>query len=125
VADVLFAPTYVNHGGLIPDLIPGPEAIKVAAALFRCAFPTLSIVVLETRVDGDLVSVHWIARGAGPTERAVWPSTASSDGLVGMSRCRVIESQIVESWTDWDQDAAMRRLGLVTGDGRVRTEPLL
>ena len=29
LADVLFAPDYVNHGGLIPDLVRGPEAIKV------------------------------------------------------------------------------------------------
>ncbi len=33
VADVLFAPDYVNHGGLIPDLMRGPEAIKLSVAL--------------------------------------------------------------------------------------------
>lgn len=31
VGDVLFAPRYVNSGGLIPDLVSGPEAIKSAA----------------------------------------------------------------------------------------------
>src|SRR5438874_1746416 len=29
LADLLFAPDYVNHGGLIPDLVRGPEAIKI------------------------------------------------------------------------------------------------
>jgi predicted SnoaL-like aldol condensation-catalyzing enzyme len=111
-ADVFFAPNYINHGGLIPDLVHGPEAIKVAAALFRRAFPTLYIAVLGTRMDGDMIWVRWIARGARPAERAVCPPTEARDGLVGMTRCRVIESRIVESWTDWDQEAAMRRLGL-------------
>lgn len=28
VADVLFASDYINHAGLIPDFVRGPEAIK-------------------------------------------------------------------------------------------------
>ena len=39
VADALFAPDYINHGGLIPDLVQGPEMIKISVALFRTAFP--------------------------------------------------------------------------------------
>ncbi len=35
----LFAPTYVNHGGLILDVTRGPEAITFSAALHRSAFP--------------------------------------------------------------------------------------
>ena len=38
-ADAVFAPDYVNHGGLITDLVRGPEAIKVSVALYRRAFP--------------------------------------------------------------------------------------
>lgn len=39
VADELFGPDYVNHDGLIPDLVHGPEAIKISVALYRVAFP--------------------------------------------------------------------------------------
>ena len=28
LADELFAANYVNHGGLVPDLVKGPEGIK-------------------------------------------------------------------------------------------------
>jgi len=45
LADALFAPSYVNHGGLIPDLVHGPEAIKISVALYRTAFPDLHISV--------------------------------------------------------------------------------
>jgi hypothetical protein len=34
-ADAVFTPDYVNHGGLIPDLIRGPEAVKLSVALYR------------------------------------------------------------------------------------------
>ena len=46
-ADELFAPGYVNHYGLIADLVLGPEAIKVSAALYRVAFPGLHVTVEE------------------------------------------------------------------------------
>src|SRR5688572_2394875 len=44
-ADALFAPAYINHGGLIPDLVRGPEAIKVGVALYRTAFPDFHVAV--------------------------------------------------------------------------------
>ena len=49
LADVLFAPTYVNHGGLIPDLLHGPEAIKSGVALYRAAFPDFYLTVEALR----------------------------------------------------------------------------
>jgi hypothetical protein len=44
VADELFAPDYVNHDGVISDLVIGPEAITISAAL-HLALPNLSVVV--------------------------------------------------------------------------------
>src|SRR4051812_41040855 len=74
VADVLFAPTYVNHGGLIPDLVRGPEAIKSAVALYRTAFPGLHITVQSLLGQGDMVELRWVARNAVPSASgaAVW-----------------------------------------------------
>src|SRR5688500_6322882 len=47
VADDLFAHDYVNHDGLIPDLVRGPEAIKISVAFYRIAFPDFYITVEE------------------------------------------------------------------------------
>src|SRR5579884_474969 len=66
LADVLFAPTYVNHGGLIPDLVCGPEAIKSAIVLYRSAFPTFHITVEELVVEREMVLLQWTARGGPP-----------------------------------------------------------
>jgi hypothetical protein len=37
VADALFTHDYIHHGGLISDLIRGPEAIKLSVVLYRSA----------------------------------------------------------------------------------------
>src|SRR5689334_19440358 len=65
-ADALVAPGYVNHGGLIPDLIRGPEAIKFSVALYRLAFPGLRIAVEGLRADGETVVLRWTARPGDP-----------------------------------------------------------
>ena len=116
-ADALFAPHYVNHGGLIPDLVRGPEAVKLSAALYRLAFPDLRVSVQGLRVDGETVVLRWVARGALPEGPAGGPRASLAPGpegqLAGVTRSRVVGGQIAESWTRWDLDGALRRLGLV------------
>src|SRR5690348_11930832 len=51
VADEVFAPAYVNHDGLITDLVRGPEAIKISVALYRLAFPNLEITIDHLLAD--------------------------------------------------------------------------
>src|SRR5689334_23195625 len=62
LADVLFAPGYVNHGGLIPDLVRGPEAITSSVALYRTAFPAFYITLETLVAQDDMVDVQWTAR---------------------------------------------------------------
>jgi len=102
VADELFASDYINHNGLIPDIVRGPEAIKISVALYRLAFPNLHIAVEELSIRGDLIVLRWTARrqcpggldGDTPSNRRL---------LTGITRSRVNEGKIAESWTEWDQ----------------------
>jgi predicted SnoaL-like aldol condensation-catalyzing enzyme len=100
VADKLFGPDYVNHDGLIPDLVRGPEAIKISVAVYRIAFPDLRITVDELSADGEVVVIHWTARRVTPGAN----STAIVDQtlLTGMTRSLLSGGKIVESWTRWD-----------------------
>jgi predicted SnoaL-like aldol condensation-catalyzing enzyme len=59
LADELFTPEYVNHNGLVPDLVSGPEAIKVSVALYRAAFPGLHVTVEGLVADGKTVAFRW------------------------------------------------------------------
>ncbi|MEI7643384.1 MAG: ester cyclase [Chloroflexales bacterium] len=101
VADILFASDYVNHNGLITDLVRGPEAIKVSVALYRTAFPDLQISIGALTVEKDTVLLRWAARSH------MQPGT-----LTGLLVCRVAGDQIAESWVQWDQGRALERIGL-------------
>jgi hypothetical protein len=106
LADELFAPTYVNHGGLIPDLVRGPEGIKFSVAFYRAAFPGLHVAVDDLAVDRDAVTLSWTARGQTSVD-------ATSGTLTGVTRSLVVGGQILESWTNWDAGLALARLGVV------------
>jgi hypothetical protein len=112
VADELFAPDYVNHGGLVTDLVHGPEAIKASVVLVRCAFPALHITVDALTSAGEELTVRWLGRnlpaGMPPAERDSAPNT----GVAGVMRLRVVAGLIRESWVDWDQESAFQRMGL-------------
>src|ERR1700681_518917 len=106
LADELFAPTYINHGGLIPDLVQGPEGIKFSVAFFRAAFPGLHVAVDDLAVDKDAVILRWTAAG-----QAAGDSTTGT--LTGVTRSQVVDGRVVESWTTWDAGLALERLGVV------------
>jgi SnoaL-like polyketide cyclase len=102
LADTLFASDYVNHGGLIPDLTRGPEAIKISALLYRLAFPGMLVVAEDMLIEGDVAVVHWAAYGTHASEEA------AKAALVGVTICRFAGRQIAESWTYWDAEDACR-----------------
>jgi hypothetical protein len=117
VADVLFATDYVNHDGLITDLVRGPEAIKVSVALYRTAFPDLQITVNDLTADRDTVLLHWTARGTPAVDRSGGASTSTVGTLTGTLTSRLAGGQIVESWVQWDRDGALTQLGLLPSLG--------
>ena len=112
-ADALFTDDYVNHGGLIPDLVRGPEALKVAVALYRAAFPDFQVTVEALRTRGSTVLLRWTAgrRPDGPPSGA--PGTGARGGVAGLARVRLVDGLIAESWTRWDAAGARRHLGPV------------
>ncbi|MEO7909696.1 MAG: ester cyclase [Roseiflexaceae bacterium] len=101
VADVLFASDYINHAGLIPDLIRGPEAIKIGVAFYRTAFPHFQITMDELTAKRDAVVLRWTARSGTP-----------QGTLTGMLVCRFADGQIAESWMQWNQASVLTQLGL-------------
>lgn len=101
VADVLFARDYVNHAGLITDLVRGPEAIKISIALYRTAFPDLQVTIDALTAKRDAVLLRWTARSSAPP-----------GSLSGLLVSRIADGQIAESWAQWDQPQVLERLGL-------------
>lgn len=119
LADVLFAPGYVNHEGVIPDAVRGPEAIKISVALYRTAFPHLHVTVEDLVAHGETVALRWTARGTPPPPPTGRTRAAAGDwerALTGITLSHLCGGQIVESWTSWDVLGALRRLGVLPAD---------
>jgi SnoaL-like polyketide cyclase len=113
LADELFAPTYMNHGGLIPDLVQGPEGIKWSVAFYRAAFPGLHVAIDDLRAENDRVTLRWTAGNHVPDEGA-GSSPAREGGTVsGRTSSHLVNGQVVESWTSWDVPLVLQRLGIV------------
>jgi len=113
VADELFACDYVNHCGLIVDLVRGPEAIKISAALYRLAFPDLRVDIEQLSSNADIIVLRWAARSGAPGATGGHILGTGERSLRGITRGRFAEGKIVESWTEWDQTGALRQLGVV------------
>jgi hypothetical protein len=116
VADALFTNDYVNHGGLIPDLVRGPEAIKLGVALYRSAFPHFHIAVDGVTTEEDAIVLRWVAHSTPPL---TGNAADSKGGLRGITRCRLGSGKIAESWTVWDSRTVLVRLD-VTASKRTR-----
>jgi len=122
LADALIAPGYINHGGLIPDVAHGPEAIKVAVALYRTAFPTFHLTVEALVAEGAMVELQWAAR-RGPPTRADGDRATPQGTLRGATRSRLADDQIVESWMSWDRAAVLHDLERVPAEMDPRPDP--
>jgi hypothetical protein len=110
LADVLFAADYVNHAGLIPDFVRGPEAIKISVVFYRTAFPSFQITMDELTAKRDAVVLRWTARNIPPLAGSA--SGAAQGMLTGIIVSRCASGQIVESWAYWDQAGVLERLGI-------------
>jgi hypothetical protein len=110
VADALFTSKYVNHGGLITDLVLGPEAIKLSVAIFRTAFPCLYIVADDLTEEDAAVVVYWSAYRRPPLNGRL----KKTGRLRGVTRCRIERDRIAESWTVWDSRTGPDRFGTPT-----------
>jgi hypothetical protein len=91
LADRLFAADYVNHGGLIPELARGPEAVKIAAVVARLAFPGLRVTLEDLVFDGERLAVRWTAR-----------AMPAAKPISGVTFGCIAGDQISESWTYWE-----------------------
>jgi SnoaL-like polyketide cyclase len=113
LADELFGPTYINHGGLIPDLLPGPEGVKFSVALYRRAFPDVQISVDNLQTIGGMVRLRWTAQGASQSGAGGRTGGGRAGSLTGETRISVADGRIVESWTSWDSAKVLTELGIL------------
>src|SRR5213596_4426557 len=110
LAAQLYAKDFVNHG-IHRDV--GLEEDQAALKGWHQAFSDITIVPEKLIAEGDLVAIHWIARGTNTGTGNGLPATGKKAELAGITIWRIVDGKIKEEWSAFDQLSMMQQLGLL------------
>jgi predicted ester cyclase len=89
----------------------GPEEMKEYVAMYRSAFPDLTVTLEDQVGEGDKVVSRWTARGTHQGEYMGISPTGKEVEFAGMHIGRIKEGRIAENWEVYDLMGLMRRIG--------------
>lgn len=107
--DELVAPGYVNRDAPLP--VRGPEGFKHLAAMYRSAFPDLTVVVEDTFSDRDLVGTRGRITGTHRGDFMGVAATGRSIDVKYIDLWRVEDGQFTDTWVEMDVFGLMGQLG--------------
>jgi steroid delta-isomerase-like uncharacterized protein len=110
LAEQLYAKDFVNHG-IHRDITL--EEDQAALKGWHEAFPDITIVPDKLIAEGDLVTIHWIARGTNTGTGNGLPATGKKVEQAGITIWRIVNGKIKEEWSAFDQLSMMQQLGLL------------
>jgi steroid delta-isomerase-like uncharacterized protein len=80
---------------------------------WRSAAPDLQMTPEQMSVQGDIVTVSWVARGSHSGKgNGLMRPTGKHFQVRGVSRFRVSNGKIAEVWNDWDRNELFRQIGV-------------
>lgn len=112
------APGYVRHCQAMPaglEEIRGPEAMRQWLRGNQLTFPDYEERLEHLVAEGDFVA--WRSVGSGTQSGALgpFPPTGRRMSIVIIGMHRFEHGKIAETWTSWDNLAALGQLGLLPG----------
>lgn len=110
VLDGVLSPSYVFRDAP-PGTPTGAEGIRQVVAMFRAAFPDLTITIDEQAAEGDLVCSRTTTRGTRRGAIFGLPPTGNAVTMTGLTMVRVVDGRLVESWVKNDVMGLMSQLG--------------
>jgi predicted ester cyclase len=112
------SPTYVRHCQAMPpglQEIRGRDAMAQWLMANQATFPDYREEIESLIAEGDFVA--WRSKGMGTQRGALGPFPPTGKGMeiviIGMHRFE--GSMVAETWTSWDNLAALMQLGLLPG----------
>jgi steroid delta-isomerase-like uncharacterized protein len=109
VVDRFFADDFVSHN-IPPGLPPGAEGVKRFFAMFRDAFPDVSVTVDELVAEGDRVAVATTLTGTHQGELMGFAPTGRPVSVTGIDVVRIADGRIAEHRGLTDIVGLMRQL---------------
>jgi steroid delta-isomerase-like uncharacterized protein len=114
LADELIAADLVEHTPF-PSSTPGLAGHKQVLALFRTAFPDLTVTVEGVTADGNLTSLRWSGTGTHKGDLMGIPPTGKTVRITGMDILRFEDGKIKERWAEVNALSLMQQLGVIPG----------
>lgn len=105
--DEIYGTGFVAHG---PTRDFTLEEDNESGKEWRRAVPDLVVTVKRTAADGDLVAVHWNAKGTNTVAAAGLPGKGGKADMDGMTFFRFKDGKIVEEWSIMDIATMVRQL---------------
>ena len=93
-----------------PGAPPGPQAVAAVVAMFRAAFPDLTIEIDELVAEGDKVCARATTRGTHRGTIFGLAPTGKTVTMTGLTMVRIVDGRLVESWVKNDVAGLMRQL---------------
>jgi predicted ester cyclase len=109
VVDEFFAAEFVSHNNP-PGFPPGRDGVKAFFAMFRDAFPDVTVAIDELVVDGDRVAVATTFTGTHEGELMGVAPTGRRVSVTGIDIVRIAAGRIVEHRGLTDVVGLMRQL---------------
>jgi steroid delta-isomerase-like uncharacterized protein len=110
LAEQLYAKDFVNHG---IHRNASLEEDQAALKGWHQAFPDVVVVAEKLIAEDDLVTIYWIARGTNTGTGNGLPATGKKVELSGITIWRIVDGEIKEEWSAFDQLSMMQQLGLL------------
>lgn len=84
----------------------------------RQAFFEIKLEIDEQVAEGELVATRWKITGTHASEFLGVESTGNRVTVTGIDMSRVVDGEIVESWSHWDELGLLRQLGVEPVEGQ-------
>lgn len=106
----LYAPDFKAHG--ITSAV-GRAEDREATKAWRAAFPDLRMTVTHVVAEGDYVTVRYIGEGTNTGSFQGLAATGKSVRVSGITIFRIVNSQVTDEWTSFDEMGLLNQLGLL------------
>jgi steroid delta-isomerase-like uncharacterized protein len=118
LVDEFFAPDFVEHEELPPEMPPGIEAVKMLPKVFRSAFPDFQVTIDDVIAEGEKVVVRSTWSGTHKGEFMGIPPSGKSVSFGVYDTIRIAGGKVVEHWGQMDNMTLMQQLGVVPAPGQ-------
>jgi steroid delta-isomerase-like uncharacterized protein len=111
--DELVAEDHVDHDPAQVGSPGGRAGMRAFVEQYKSAFPDSHIAIEEMISEGDLVVIRWRATGTHQGELMGVHASGKPVEITGIGIDRIVDGQIVESWTNWDTLGMLGQIGAI------------